>query len=102
MADKPISLEPTEEQKLRLQLAQRDCELNLANRRHIEAEMRFYQLALSTTVAMLPRIEEELSRLEQEGTQLAQVFCELSEQIQRDTNLAVMSNTVSESKIRIQ
>jgi len=38
-----LVLQPTEKQKLRLQLAKQACTLNLEERRYLDAEWRFYQ-----------------------------------------------------------
>jgi hypothetical protein len=42
-ADQSVLLEPNEEQKLRLQLAQRNCELNISRRCGMEYEIGLYQ-----------------------------------------------------------
>ena len=85
-ADKLVFLEPTEVQKLRLALAQRDCDVNIARRCHIESEMRLYQLVLSVAEAGLPMIRGELTRLEEEAAQLTQTFFEVGEQIKAENN----------------
>lgn len=57
-------------QKLRLQLAQRNCDLKIARRCHMEAQLRFYQLAHEVAERELPQIEQQLAILQQEDTQL--------------------------------
>jgi hypothetical protein len=83
-ADKRVSLELTEVQKLRLQLAQRDCQLNVARRCHMETELRLHQAMLMIASATVPEIEAQLANLEREDAQLTQTFFEVGEQIKAE------------------
>ena len=83
-ADKRVSIELTEVQKLRLQLAQRNCDLNIARRCHMETELRLHQAMLTIASATVPEIEAQLANLEREDTQLTQAFFEVGEQIKAE------------------
>ncbi len=78
---KQVFLEPTEVQRLQLQLAQRDYELNVAQRSHLEAEIRFHQLARSVAETRLPGMQEQLAAMERDGSQLVHKFLAVGEQI---------------------
>lgn len=76
---KHVSLEPTEEQRLRLELLQTRCHLNLeaqsrwdAEKRFFECQSQLHQLALYVTEPAKTQAEQELSRLQAEGKQLLQ------------------------------
>jgi hypothetical protein len=58
-ADQPVPLEPTEEQKLRLKVAQLRCHLNIARRCLVEGDIRLYQGLLSIASSTLPVIEAQ-------------------------------------------
>ena len=58
---KQAILEPTETQTLRLQLARRDYELNLAPHGHMDAEYRFYRLTHDIAEASLRMIEGKVA-----------------------------------------
>lgn len=79
-----VNLEPTELQKLRLQLAERDCQLNIAIRRHLEAELRIHQTVLTIASATVPLIETQLADIEREGKELTQRLFEVAEQIKTE------------------
>ena len=92
-ADKLVFLEPTEVQKLRLALAQRDCDVNIARRCHIESEMRLYQLVIRVAEAGLPMILGELARLEEEAAQLTAVWRSMIASQRRGRPVSVRANT---------
>jgi hypothetical protein len=83
-ADKRVCLEPSEVQKLRLQLAQRDCQLNIAERCHMETELRLHRALLTIASATVPEIEAQLANLERENKQLTQRFFEVGEEIKAE------------------
>jgi hypothetical protein len=89
--DQPVILETTEEQKLRLQLAQRDCELNLSRRCGMESEIglfqtqkRLHEFALRVIEENMPWMQKELARLEREAAQLTRAFFEVGEHIKTE------------------
>ena len=81
MDDKPVCLQPTAEQKLRIQLAYRNWELNFETRSRLEAERRFFQLAYDVAQATLPRIDEQLAQRERESRELAVALVNLGEAV---------------------
>ncbi len=83
-ADKRVSIEPTEEQKLRLLLAQRDCDVNIQARGRLEAELRFLELAYQVAQAALPQAKEQLAQLEQEAKPLTLALINMGEQIKAE------------------
>jgi hypothetical protein len=85
-ADQPVPLEPTEEQKLRLKVAQLQCHLNIARRCLIEGDIRLYQGMLSIASSVLPEIKAQLTELEREDKQLTQRFVEVGEQVKTENN----------------
>ena len=89
--DQPVPFEITEEQKLRLQLAQRDCELNLSRRYEMKSEIGLFQsqkqlheFALRVIEENMPWMQKELARLEREAAQLTRAFYEVGEQIKTE------------------
>jgi hypothetical protein len=122
-ADKPSFLEPDEAQKLKLQLALRDCELNIEERNRIEAELRLYEFVLQFAQWGLPQLRQQLKQLEGEGLRLTQHLLREGERIKAENGWPAevqwdpltliysisMENTwttvplsASENKIRIQ
>jgi hypothetical protein len=81
-----LPLEPTEEQKLRLKVAQLQCHLNIARRCLIEGDIRLYQGLLSIASSTLPVIQAQLAELEREDKQLTQRFVEVGEQVKTENN----------------
>jgi hypothetical protein len=85
-ADQAVPLEPTEEQKLRLKVAQLQCHLNIARRCLIEGDIRLYQGLLSIASSTLPVMEAQLADLEREDKQLTTRFFEVGEQVKAENN----------------
>jgi hypothetical protein len=76
-ANKSVLLEPSDEQKLRLELAQSKCHLNIEARWRLEAEQRFfesqillYRLALEVAEEKKAQITEHLAKAEREAKAL--------------------------------
>jgi hypothetical protein len=82
--DARVSLEPTEVQKLRLQLVYRECQLNEARRNHMEAELRIHQSVIAIANATVPDIETQLVYLERERKECLQRFAQVTEQIKSE------------------
>jgi hypothetical protein len=82
--DARVSLEPTEVQKLRLQLVYRECQLNEARRNHMEAELRIHQSVIAIANATVPDIETQLAYLERERKECLQRFAQVGEQIKAE------------------
>ena len=85
---KDVCLEPTEEQRLRLELLQTRCHLNLEAQAHMDAlrlfwdgQINLFRLALYVAEANKPYVEHELARLQQEGKQVLQELVNLGPQI---------------------
>jgi hypothetical protein len=85
-ADQRVPLEPTEEQKLRLKVAQLQCHLNIARRCVVEGDIRLYQGLLSIASSVLPEIKAQLADLERKDKQLTQRFVEAGEQVKTENN----------------
>ena len=76
-----VSLEITEAQKLRLQLAQRNCELNIALRCLVGSDIQNYQPGCAVS---LPQLCEQLVQLYLEGDRLVREFYQVGEQIRTE------------------
>jgi hypothetical protein len=85
-ADQPVPLEPTEEQKLPLKVAQLQCHLNIARRCLVEGDIRLYQGLLSIASSTVPVMEAQLADLEREDKQLTTRFFEVGEQVKAENN----------------
>lgn len=100
-ASKPVSLELTELQKLRLQLAQRECDLNAVMQWDSTAKIALFRIWRLISNAQYPNLpehlraeadsigsemEEILANLEREGEQLRQRFFATGEAIKKEND----------------
>jgi hypothetical protein len=127
---KHVSLEPTTEQSLRLELQRYKCELNLEQQAHMDAlrllfegQINLFRLALHVAETNKPYIEQELARLKEEGEQLIHNLLNAGELVKQencwpddtkwdpvrltftapaDSALAPATTEGSKAKIRIQ
>ncbi|HLV85797.1 MAG TPA: hypothetical protein VKV39_02400 [Candidatus Sulfotelmatobacter sp.] len=74
-----VSFELNEEQKLRLQLAQRNCELNTALRCLVESDIR-----VCASPSARAGLQERLMHLDLESQRLTREFFEVGEQIKAE------------------
>jgi hypothetical protein len=84
---KLVSLQPTTEQALRLELMQMRCHLNLEAQSHMDAlrlfwdnQISLFRLALYVAETNKPSIEKELAQRQAEGKELLQEACKRLEE----------------------
>jgi hypothetical protein len=91
--DKRVTLEPYDEQKLRLERAHGRCVSNIEARWRLELEqqcyesqLQLYQLALEVAKEKKAQVEEQLAKAEREAQTLTEALVNLGEQIKLENS----------------